>query len=513
VKASAIAASVAATTSPNPNTPSSVDDYEDFDSGSSPRITDELSATEPAHLESRELNQARSDWQKLLGELQLQLAPSAYYTWLHDTWVEAYEDNGYIIGTPSPYARDWLEKRLRQLIRKTLRNILGHNADVRFIIRPRALQDSPSARPAPLYAGPSASSALPEPASRGSRHSTPGSQLNLAYSFDSFIVGSNNRFAWAAAQAVSEKPGFNFNPLFIHGGVGLGKTHLLHAIGNALQLRGSNVLYCSSEQFTNDLIRAIRSQSTEQFRNKYRELDALLIDDIQFIAGKESTQEEFFHTFNTLQAAGKQIVLCSDRPTKALQTLEERLRSRFEGGIQVDISAPDYETRVAILQSKAFRLGIQVESAVIKLVAERVDSNIRELEGALNHLFLHAQMANQTLDLAIASHTLNNLAPQRKPCSPPRIIELTAAHYNLTVDELIGRRRTKAVADARHVAMFLMREDLAMSLPQIGQQFGGRDHTTVAHAIEKIATEVRISESLRRDINTLRDRAYSPFSG
>ncbi len=338
-------------------------------------------------------------------------------------------------------------------------------------------------------------------------------QLNPIHTFDAYVVGNSNRFAYAAAQAVADKPGFKFNPLFIYGGVGLGKTHLLHAIGNDLVRRGHSVLYCTSEQFTNDLIAAIRSQTTEQFRNKYRELDVLLIDDIQFIAGKESTQEEIFHTFNHLQASGRQVVMSSDRPPKALQQLEERLRSRFEGGIQVDVSAPDFETRVAILQTKAARMGIQVSIEVLKLIAERVDSNIRELEGALNHLFLQSQLSRSVLDIAMATDSLNNVAPQRKPCSAPKVVALVAQHYSLETDELTGARRTKPIADARHVATYLLREDLAMSLPQIGALMGGRDHTTIAHGIDKITAELRQNDKMRHDVAMLREMIYTPFIG
>jgi chromosomal replication initiator protein len=471
---------------------------------------------------------ARAAWQKLLGELQLQLPPATYYTWLHDTWVEGYEDGEFIIGTANTYARDWLTTRLRPLVRRTLKEIAGRMVDVSFIVRPRLLEDDLANRPTPLYSqqaeeelypdsvalrSAQSTGPLPVQVARPVRQPLQESRLNSGYTFEHFIVGNNNRFACAAAMAIAEKPGHKFNPLFVYGGVGLGKTHLLHAIGNALQTAGYSVLYCTSEQFTNDLISSIRVQNTEAFRNKYREIDVLLIDDIQFIAGKESTQEEFFHTFNHLQASGKQVVLSSDRPPRELQALESRLRSRFEGGIQVDVSAPDFETRVAILQSKAIRLGITVPIEVLKLVAERVESNIRELEGALNHLFLQAQLVQSSLDMALAEHTLNHVSPQRKPCSPPRLTALVAAYYNLTVDQLVGPRRTRPIADARHVAMYLLRDELALSLPQIGQLFGGRDHTTVAHAIDKIGTELRNNEQLRIDVATLREQMYAPYQG
>ena len=484
--------------------------------------------TTPAAPRAAEIFDARAAWQKLLGDMQLQLEPNAYHTWLHDTWVEGYEDGEFFIGTPNTYARDWLENRLRPLVRKTLKSIVGRNVDVKFLVRAREVKDAMGAQP--LYGTPAAGAGMPAasaaeagavpkegtqrtPQSMAKRFAGVQTQLNPAHTFDAYVVGNSNRFAYAAAQAVAEKPGFKFNPLFVYGGVGLGKTHLLHAIGNDLVRSGHNVLYCTSEQFTNDLISAIRSQTTEQFRNKYRELDVLLIDDIQFIAGKESTQEEIFHTFNHLQASGRQVVMSSDRPPKALQQLEERLRSRFEGGIQVDVSAPDFETRVAILQTKAARMGIQVSMEVLKLIAERVDSNIRELEGALNHLFLQAQLSRSVLDIAMATDSLDNVAPQRKPCSPPKVVALVAQHYGLEMDELTGARRTKPIADARHVATYLLREDLAMSLPQIGALMGGRDHTTIAHGIDKITAELRQNERLRHDVAVLRERVYTPFIG
>ncbi len=468
-------------------------------------------------------------WQKTLGELQLQLASSTYYTWLHNTWVEAYEDGDLIVGTANTYARDWLDNRLKGVVRRTLKSIAGRTLDVQFIVASQRERGVPETvtTPAPLYqpiveestriTQDDSRPALPEsrpqlPDARTTRSAPLSAQLNPKYAFDSFVVGSSNRLATAAAQAVAERPGYKFNPLFVHGGVGLGKTHLLHAIGNALAERGLAVLYVTSEQFTNDLIASIRAQNTEGFRNKYRALDALLIDDIQFISGKESTQEEVFHTFNHLQQLGKQVVLSSDRPPRALQLLEERLRSRFEGGIRVDISAPDYETRVAILQSKAQRMGIDVPAEVLNLVAERVDSNIRELEGALNHLFLQAQLTRSRLDMPLAVTSLEHVAPHRRPCAPGLLIELVATALHHTPEELTGPRRTKPVADARHIAMYLLREDSGLSLPQIGALFGGRDHTTVAHGVAKVTEEMRRDEQLRALMATLRERIYTHFA-
>lgn len=338
-------------------------------------------------------------------------------------------------------------------------------------------------------------------------------QLNPYHTFETFVVGNHNRLAHAAALAIVDTPGQSFNPLFIYGGVGLGKTHLLNAIGNSLRQKGFRMIYCSSEQFTNELISSIRNQSTDHFRTKYRQADVLLIDDIQFIGGKESTQEEFFHTFNHLHAAGKQVVLSSDRPPKALPTLDDRLRSRFEGGLQTDIAQPDFETRVAILQSKANRMGVPVPYDVLLLVAERVDSNIRELEGALNRLSMQARLTNQTLNLILAKSLLENLAPQRLPCPPAGVIRIVAEYFGLRTEDLTGRKRTKEIANARQIAMYLLREENDLSLPAIGDQLGGRDHSTIRYGVERVAEDLDRDEGLRMTILALRDKVYAPPVG
>lgn len=342
---------------------------------------------------------------------------------------------------------------------------------------------------------------------RGRLHNK--SDLNTQHTFETFVVGNHNRLAHAAASAIAEDPCQSFNPLFIYGGVGLGKTHLLNAIGNRACQNGYRMRYCSSEQFTNDLISAILSQSTNEFREKYRQVDILLIDDTQFIGGKESTQEEFFHTFNHLHSAGRQVVLSSDRPPKALTTLEERLRSRFEGGLQTNISQPDFETRVAILQSKANKTNFAIPLDVLMLVAERVDSNIRELEGTLNRLVMQARLFESKLDLNLAENILRNLAPQRTPRSPSAVIQIVAEYFHLTSEDLTGRARTKEIAYARQISMYLLREENALSLPTIGDQLGGRDHSTVRYGVDKVANDLEKDEDLRREIMTLRDKIYS----
>lgn len=515
-------------------------------------------------------------WRMVLSELALQMPSSTYDTWVRDTVVIGYEDGEFIIGMPNAYARDWLENRLRHTIKRTLSSIMHRAVQIQFRVRSRPVQE-PVRAAAPLYQAvveePVVTNSLNSPNPSGvqrtermdapqrvadqareerereeysasditrhepvrnepvrnehpSQYNAPqisprdpaepqpfATQLNPYHNFETFVVGNHNRLAHAAALAIVDTPGQSFNPLFIYGGVGLGKTHLLNAIGNSLRQKGFRLIYCSSEQFTNELISSIRNQSTDQFRAKYRQADVLLIDDIQFIGGKESTQEEFFHTFNHLHAAGKQVVLSSDRPPKALPTLDDRLRSRFEGGLQTDIAQPDFETRVAILQSKANRMGVPVPYDVLLLVAERVDSNIRELEGALNRLSMQARLTNQTLNLALAKSLLENLAPQRLPCPPAGVVRLVAEHFGLRTEDLTGRKRTKEIANARQIAMYLLREENDLSLPAIGDQLGGRDHSTIRYGVERVAEDLDQDESLRMTILALRDKVYAPPAG
>jgi len=323
--------------------------------------------------------------------------------------------------------------------------------------------------------------------------------LHPAYTFGTFVVGTGNRLAHAACLAVAENPANAYNPLFVYGGVGLGKTHLLHAIGHATEQRGLAVLYVSSEWFTNDLIEAIRSQDTPEFRLKYRNVDVLLVDDVQFIAGKERTQEEFFHTFNTLHCAGKQIVVSCDRPPKALAALEDRLRSRFGWGLIADIQAPDFETRVAILRAKAERAGAQVPQDVLAYIARKIPSNIRELEGALNRVLAHARLMHRPFNLETAQVALEEILSRSRELSADQILDAVARHYRLSREQLTGPSRARAVSVPRQLTMYLIREETRSSLPQIGELLGGRDHTTVMHGCAKIAAQIETDEQLRRD--------------
>ncbi len=517
-----------------PNSPFPVDNEDQTDSIGIELADPEASEPIPDERVGRE-KEAEFDphviWQMVLSELALQMPSATFDTWVRDTVVIGYEDGEFIVGMPNAYARDWLENRLRHSIKRTLSSIMRRSVQVQFRVRPRPVQDKRGVETAPLYqpvsqaveprVNPLAGQpqrAKPAGLAKGGKqitvveHQDNGfeSQLNPHHTFDTFVVGNHNRLAHAAALAIVDSPGQTFNPLFIYGGVGLGKTHLLNAIGNSLRQKGYRMIYCSSEQFTNELISAIRNQNTEQFRNKYRQADVLLIDDIQFIGGKESTQEEFFHTFNHLHAAGRQVVLSSDRPPKALATLEERLRSRFEGGLQTDIAQPDFETRVAILQSKANRMGVQVSYEVVMLVAERVDSNIRELEGALNRIFMQARLTNQPVNLQLAKSLLENLVPVRVPCTPTSVIRIVADHFHLRPEDLTGRKRTKDIANARQIAMYLLREENDLSLPAIGEQLGGRDHSTVRYGVEQVVKELERDEALRMTIMALREKVYAP---
>ncbi|MCW1969394.1 MAG: chromosomal replication initiator protein DnaA [Anaerolineae bacterium] len=335
-----------------------------------------------------------------------------------------------------------------------------------------------------------------------------GDGLNPKYRFETFVVGNGNRLAHAAAEAVAENPADRYNPLFLYGGAGLGKTHLLHAIGHAARQRGLRCFYITSETFTNELISAIRSQSTEAFRNKYRNVDVFLMDDVQFIAGKESTQEEFFHTFNALHSANKQIVVTSDRTPKSMGTLEERLRSRFEWGLMADIAPPDYETRIAILQQKAHQINTNIQPEVVEFVAKQVQSNVRELEGALNRLIASSLLTGRALTIQLARDTLSDLVGKRSNITPSQVIETVAKHYNLSVPEIVSAGRNKELVLPRQIAMFLIRQETDASLPEIGGLLGGRDHTTVMHGIERVKDRLEIEDQLRRVVMSLREQLY-----
>jgi chromosomal replication initiator protein len=434
-------------------------------------------------------------WQSVLGQLQMEMPRASFDTWVRDTKPVSYQDGTLTVGVRNAYARDWLENRLASTVNRLLIGIMNSTVGVNFIVNGHAnevIVDEPVSSIAESLVQTQSEPALTyEQPSRNS-------SMNPRYVFDSFVVGSGNRLAHAACLAVTEKPARAYNPLFLYGGVGLGKTHLLHAIGNACQARGLRVLYVSSEEFTNDLISAIRTHTTQAFREKYRSMDVLLVDDIQFIAGKESTQEEFFHTFNTLHGQDKQIIVSSDRPPKALVTLEERLRSRFEWGLTADIQPPDLETRLAILRIKADRTGRNVPNEILESIAERVRSNIRELEGALNRIIAFADLSGSLLTPDLVEIALADLLPQKRNIPSEKIIEAVAESEGIDVNDLLGQNRSAKIAVPRQLAMYLLRTYNEISFPQIGALLGGRDHTTVMYGIRKVGENEKLRKRAER---------------
>jgi len=438
---------------------------------------------------------AQQAWQATVGQLQLEMPKASFDTWVRNAELVKQDNGRYVIGVQNNYARDWLESRLASTVSRLLSGFSNGPAQVEFVVWHKDVeQEFPGLRdePGPIEV-------IDVQTNR---------TLITRYHFDNFVVGPSNRMAHAACLAVAENPAKAYNPMFLYGGVGLGKTHLLHAIGNAALRRGLQVLYVSSEEFTNELINAIRTQHTQAFRERYRSIDVLLIDDIQFIAGKESTQEEFFHTFNTLHNQEKQIVMSSDRPPKAMVTLEERLRSRFEWGLTVDIQPPDLETRIAILRSKAERAMRSVPPAILELIARMIQSNIRELEGALTRVLAYADLSGQPLTQDMVEVALADMIPQRTTTDPAQIVTAVAAAYGLKKEQLLGRDRSREVALPRQVAMYLMREVGNISLPQIGEVLGGRDHTTVMYACDKIKDMIERDDRLRRQVLQLRDQLF-----
>ena len=443
---------------------------------------------------------AEQAWQAAIGQLQMDMPKASFDTWVRDAHFLAHEDGEFVVGVPNPYARDWLEGRLSSTVARLLSGSMNRTSKVRFVVWKNSSEEKESLEEINLPEHDAPLSPPPAP-----------SKLNSRYIFDTFVVGASNRLAHAASQAVAERPAQAYNPLFLYGGVGLGKTHLLHAIGSACEERGLLVLYVSSEEFTNDLINAIRGHTTQAFREKYRQIEVLLIDDIQFIAGKESTQEEFFHTFNTLHGQDKQIVISSDRPPKALVTLEERLRSRFEWGLTADIQPPDYETRMAILRSKADRAGYKLPGDFLEMIARRVQSNIRELEGALIRVMAFAHLSGSPLTLQLVESALADLLPRREKLQTDDVIRAVSDVFGVAIERLMGRERTREVALPRQIAMYLLREEANHSLPQIGEALGGRDHTTVMYACEKVADLLERDDRLRRQVMMTRQRLYNQF--
>ena len=444
---------------------------------------------------------AREVWETALGSLQLEVNRHNFDTWLKNTVGLELADSHLTVGVPSSFVADCLEKRLSPVIRRTLSNILKADVEVRYQVHhPRAHDNgTPLDRPV-------SPSAAPQGKGR-QRAMGKGLPLNPRYTFETFVVGQSNRFAHAAAMAVSENPGLSYNPLFIHAGVGLGKTHLLHAIGHAIAAKGYEHLYVSAEQFTNDFVGALREGRSDEFREKYRTTDVLLIDDIQFIAGKEHSKEGFFHTFNDLHASNKQIVITSDARPKSIPLVEERLISRFEGGLLADIQPPELETRLAILDLKAAHAGLVLGKDVADFIARKVLRNVRELEGALNRLVAMSRLTNRAIDMELAHQAIAELpsAPRRRRhFTPQAIISTVATFYEITPEVLASPSRKKEIALARQVAAYLLREETERSLADVGKLLGERGHSTMLRAHDKIAYEINVNPELRHQIAEIR---------
>ncbi len=428
-------------------------------------------------------------------ELKKEVSTISYDTWISTLGIQSVENDTVVFTVVSEYQQDFIENKFRSLVFNTLKYVT--NKELNFSVVDLSKENSPG------NIIKNEESQIPD-----SEIETNQATLNPKYTFETFVVGNNNRFAHAAALAVGNEPGKSYNPLFLYGGVGLGKTHLMHAIGNRIieENKKSNVLYVTSEKFTNQLINSIKDNKTEVFRNIYRKIDVLLIDDIQFIAGKERVQEEFFHTFNTLRENGKQIIISSDKPPRDIQFLEDRLKSRFEWGLLADISCPDYETRLAILRRKSQDENIVIEDSILADIANKIDSNIRELEGVLNKIVARASLTHSPITIELAENIINEFKYENeKVISCDFIKETVAKYFSINKDELSGEKRSNDIAFPRQIAMYLCREIANMSFPQIGIDFGGRDHSTVMHAYNKIKKEVKEKSNTKLIVESVKN--------
>ena len=438
---------------------------------------------------------ASSLWQSVLGDLQVRINRPSYDTWLRDTNGLRHGNGQLIVGTPNSFVCSMLEKRMYSMIAEAVERVFGEPLEIIFKI-------TSSENNIVIDEGVSQISEIIPDAKIAVSTSPSNNGIIRRYTFDSFILGKSNELAYAASQAVSSNPGNAYNPLFIYAKVGLGKTHLLHAIGNELLSAGKNIHYTTTEEFTNEYIEAIRNGKTENFRNRYRHVDTLLLDDIQFLIGKEQTQEGFFHTFNTLHLSGRQLVISSDRPPKELTLLEDRIQSRLQGGLTVDIQPPDYETRLSILKEKASKTGFVFTEEILEFLSERLYNNIRELEGALNRVGAYAQLLDEDISIDLAKRVISDATNKRfnPKASDQKILHSVSNYFNVEESEIVGKKRDSKTALVRQICMYLMREEAELSYTYIGTVLGKKDHTTVAHAWKKIRTLLNDDPKLRRDL-------------
>ena len=458
-------------------------------------------------------------WQAVLGEIELSVSHGNFVTWFKGTSLLKHSDDTIVIGVSNIFIKQQLERKYGELIAKTLGKnglVAGH---IEYKIVPSQAGKQRGGKPSEPVPHPSANSMLgaagsakpAQGAGGGSLTHSYRQGLNERYTLDNFVVGDSNELAFAACQAVASHPGTKYNPLFLYGGVGIGKTHLIQAVGNIIAARDPNakVLYISTEQFVQEFVDALRFRKTAAFARHYRTADVLIVDDVQFIAGKEKMQEEFFHTFNALHQANKQIIISADKPPKDIPTLEDRLRSRFAGGMSIDMQIPDFETRCAIVQNKAQSHNITLDNEVVEYLASNIQTNIRELEGALNQLLAWCEMRGLEPSLAIASSLLNVSKARPKHLSAKQIIERTARHFQIPFEDIVGPKRDKDIVMPRQVAMYILRNELKLSFPKIAKELGRKDHTTAIHSVDKIDKEVRSDASLRMAISEIREHLYA----
>ncbi|MDD5545097.1 MAG: chromosomal replication initiator protein DnaA [Candidatus Paceibacterota bacterium] len=456
-------------------------------------------------------------WEAVLGEIKLNISKANYLTWFKDTFIIDAKEDSVLLAVPSSFAKEWLENKYHKEILRALYNLNPKIKTIKYQvnsdrnslekIKIKKRKNSLSFSPSQEF-----SQELDEQLNFSEFNIDPETNLNPKYSFENFVVGTNNELAHAAALAVTENLGKKYNPLFIYGGVGLGKTHLLQAIGNEFkkEKKKIKIKYVPSERFTDDLVNAIRNQKMDDFKKGFRNLDLLLIDDVQFIAGKDKTQEELFHTFNTLYERNKQIVFTSDRPPKAIPSIEERLRSRFEGGMIADIGYPNFETRLAILKSKNQGIENLINEEILHYIAEVIPKNIRELEGAYNRIVAHARLKNSPLSLEEVKKALSVVLKKSNQYIPAKdVIKKVAVFYDLDESDILGHSRKKELVKPRQIAMYLLREELRYSYTNIAEKLGNRDHTTVIYACKKISEEIEKNPVFSQEVILLREILYN----
>lgn len=448
-------------------------------------------------------------WQTILGDIEISLSRANYLTWFKNTSVIKQSERGLVVGVPNIFIKNQLEVKYGQLIRETIDK---HNLPIETV--EFKIHSAPKKPDEERFVLPQTSQANTEPPRRAETLNTPQATpvgLNEKYTFENFVVGAGNELAYAACQAVAAEPGTKYNPLFLYGGVGIGKTHLIQAVGNALlkDRPGARVIYITSEQFVKDFVDALRTKRAADFAGYYRAADVLIVDDVQFFAGKEKVQEEFFHTFNTLRQADKQMILSSDKPPKDIPTLEERLRSRFVWGMSIDMQNPDFETRCAIVQSKAADQGARLENDVVEFLATQFQSNIRELEGALNQMLAFCDLRGLSPNLAIVTGLMGSTSGRPKHLSAKQIIERCAKYYQVSLEDIMSPKRDKDIVLPRQVAMYLLRSELHLSFPKIAHELGRKDHTTAIHSVEKIGKDSELNPHVRTALADIKERLYA----